>query len=179
MPRFRKKEPEVQEPMDLDSVMKKYDRESNTRIWEGAPKIAVTCVLALFSLFCLYVTLFANWLEEWRLTSFVAGIVLLGYLVYPARKGVQRVNYIPWYDLVLMLAGTGSFLYFTFHAVDIIQQGTRFEWYQIILGIVGIACLAEVCRRSVGLPILVVAGCFLVGARIWGLSDASLSGRLN
>ena len=165
--------------MDLDSVMKKYDRESNTRIWEGAPKIAVTCVLALFSLFCLYVTLFANWLEEWRLTSFVAGIVLLGYLVYPARKGVQRVNYIPWYDLVLMLAGTGSFLYFTFHAVDIIQQGTRFEWYQIILGIVGIVCLAEVCRRSVGLPILVVAGCFLVYALIWGLSNPTFSGRLN
>ena len=61
MVQFRKKEPEVQEPMDLDSVMKKYDRESNTRIWEGKPKIAVTCILALFSLFCLYVTLFASW----------------------------------------------------------------------------------------------------------------------
>ena len=73
--------------MDLDSVMKKYDQESNTRIWEGKPKIAVTCILAVFSLFCLYVTLFASWLEEWRLTSFVAGIVLLGFLVYPARKG--------------------------------------------------------------------------------------------
>ena len=61
---FRRKEPEVQEPMDLDSVMKKYDQESNTRIWEGKPKIAVTCILAVFSLFCLYVTLFASWLEE-------------------------------------------------------------------------------------------------------------------
>ena len=78
---FRRKEPEVQEPMDLDSVMKKYDQESNTRIWEGKPKIAVTCILAVFSLFCLYVTLFASWLEEWRLTSFVAGIGLLGFLV--------------------------------------------------------------------------------------------------
>ena len=126
---FRRKEPEVQEPMDLDSVMKKYDQESNTRIWEGKPKIAVTCILAVFSLFCLYVTLFASWLEEWRLTSFVAGIVLLGFLVYPARKGVQRVNHIPWYDIVMMVAGTGAFLYFTFNAMDIIQQGSRFAWY--------------------------------------------------
>ena len=137
---FRRKEPEVQEPMDLDSVMKKYDQESNTRIWEGKPKIAVTCILAVFSLFCLYVTLFASWLEEWRLTSFVAGIVLLGFLVYPARKGVQRVNHIPWYDIVMMVAGTGAFLYFTFNAMDIIQQGSRFAWYQILIGIVGIAC---------------------------------------
>ena len=51
---FNKKKPsQVQEPMDIDSVMKKYDRESNTRIWEGVPKILVNSVLALFSLFCL------------------------------------------------------------------------------------------------------------------------------
>ena len=49
---FKKKAPEAQEPMDLDAVMKKFDRESNVRIWEGAPKIIVMCILALFSLWC-------------------------------------------------------------------------------------------------------------------------------
>ncbi|MBQ4050502.1 MAG: hypothetical protein IJD13_02640, partial [Oscillospiraceae bacterium] len=47
---------------EVDAVMKKYDRESNTRIWEGTPKIVITCILALFALFCMYVTLFARWL---------------------------------------------------------------------------------------------------------------------
>jgi len=174
-----KKKTHIEEPMDLESVMKKYDQESNTRIWEGKPGIAVTCILACFSLFCLYVTLFASWLEEWRLTSFVAGIVFLGYLVFPAHKGHQKVNHMPWYDIVLMVAGTSSFLYFTFNAMDIIQQGSRFEWYQIAIGIVGILSLAEVCRRSVGLPILIVAGSFLVYALFWGLSNPTLSGKLN
>ena len=176
---FKKKAPAAQEPMDLDAVMKKYDRESNTRIWEGTPKLVITCILAAFSLFCLYVTLFATWLEEWRLTSFVAGIVFLGYLVFPARKGQQKTNYIPWYDIVLMVLGTGAFLYFTFNALTIIQQGSKFQWYQIIIGIVGILSLAEVCRRSVGLPILIVAGCFLVYALVWGLSNPTLWGKLN
>ena len=55
---FKKKAaPAVAEPMDLDAVMKKYDRESNTRVWEGAPKWVVTCILASFSIFCIYVTL--------------------------------------------------------------------------------------------------------------------------
>lgn len=58
---FKNKKTEA-EPMDLDSVMKKYDRESNVRIWEGGSKIVVTCILAAFSLFCVYVTLFASWL---------------------------------------------------------------------------------------------------------------------
>ena len=177
---FRKKTPLTEEgPMDLDAVMKKYDQESNVRIWEGKPKIVVTCILAAFSIFCIYVTLFASWLEELRLTSFVAFIVFLGYLVFPARKGVQKVNHLPWYDVVLMIVGTASFLYFTFNALTIIQQGSNFQWYQIIIGIVGILSLAEVCRRSVGLPILIVAGCFLIYALIWGLSNPSLWGKLN
>ena len=176
---FKKKAPAAQEPMDLESVMKKFDRESNTRVWEGTPKLVVTCVLAAFAIFCLYVTLFARWLEEWRLTSFVAGIVFLGYLVFPAKKGQQKVNHMPWYDIVLMVLGTGAFLYFTFNAITIIQQGTMFAWYQIVIGIIGIGALAEVCRRSVGLPILIVAGAFVLYALIWGLANPSLWGKIS
>jgi len=175
----KKKEAAVQEPIDLDAVMKKFDRESNTRIWEGKPKMAVTCILALFSLFCIYVTLFTSWLEEIRLTSFVAFIIFIGYLVFPARKGTQKVNHMPWYDIVLMLMGTGAFLYYTANAMTIIQQGSKFEIYQIIIGVCGIISLMEVCRRSVGIPILVIAGALVVYALIWGLANPSLWGRLN
>ena len=176
---FKKKTPKIEEPMDLDAVMKKYDRESNTRVWEGTPRLIVNILLACFSLFVICVTLFTSWLEEIRLTSFMACIVFVGYLVFPAKKGHQKVNSLPWYDIVLMVIGTGAFLYFTFNAYGIIQQGSKFEWYQIIIGIVGILSLAEVCRRSVGLPILIVAGCFVVYALIWGLSNPDFGRRLN
>ena len=106
---FKKKASVPEGPMDLDAVMQKFDRESNVRIWEGAPKILVSAILAIFSLFCIYVTLFATWLEELRLTTFVAFIIFLGYLVYPAKKGKQKVNYMPWYDFLLMFAGAGAF----------------------------------------------------------------------
>ena len=168
---------EANAPMDLDEVMKKYDRESNTRAWEGVPKIIVNIVLAIFALFCIYVTLFTSWLEEIRLTSFMAFIILIGYLMYPVKKGKQRVNFIPWYDWILMILGTGSFLYFTANAMDIIQQGSRFEFYQVLIGIVGIISLAEVCRRSVGLPILIVAGALLAYALI-ALPNPTLGGKL-
>ena len=176
---FKKAKPKLQEPMDLDSVMKKFDQESNVRIWEGKPRIAVNVILATFSLFCLYVTLFTSWLEELRLTTFVAWIVFLGFLVFPARKSHQRVNHIPWYDVVMMVLGTGAFLYYSANAITIIQQGSLFHPYQIVIGIIGILALAEVCRRSVGLPILLVAACFLVYALTAGLSNPSLWGKLN
>ena len=177
---FKKKAaPETMEPMDLDAVMKKYDRESNVRIWEGTPRLVVNLLLAMFSLFVIYVTLWTSWLEEIRLTSFMACIVFVGFLVFPAKKGAQKTNYMPWYDFVIMFLGTAAFLYFTFNAYGIIQQGSNFEWYQIAIGVVGILALAEVCRRSVGLPILIVAGCFVLYALIWGLSNPNFGRRLN
>lgn len=176
---FSKKKTKVEAsaPMDLDEVMKKYDRESNVRVWEGKPRIIVNIVLATFALFCIYVTLFTSWLEEVRLTSFMAFIVLIGYLVYPAKKGQQKVNNMPWYDWLLMILGTGSFLYFTCNVTTIIQQGSRFEFYQVIIGIIGILTLAEICRRSVGIPILVVAGALLVYA-LFVLPNPTLDGKL-
>jgi len=174
---FKKKIPPVQEPMDLDAVMKKYDRESNTRIWEGVPKILVTCVLALFSLFCIYVTLIATWLDEIRLTTFMAFIMFIGYLVFPAKKGVQRVNYMPWYDIVLMAVGTGAFLYYAVNAAEIVSRFSILP-YEVVIGILGIACLAELCRRCVGLPILFVAGALLVYALIWGSTNPNMIARI-
>ena len=72
---------------DVDAVMKKYDRESNIRVWTGKYKLAVRGLLVAFSLWCIYVTLFATFLEEIRLTSFLGLIVLIGFLTYPAKKG--------------------------------------------------------------------------------------------
>ncbi len=164
---------EVGTAADVDEIMRKYDRESNTRIWEGKPKIIVGTILALFSLFCIYVTLFANFLEQVRLTSFMGLIIIMGFLTYPAKKGKVRVNHIPWYDIVLMVLGAGAFFYFCFNAHSILNMRLGLKLKDpiyTIVGIVGILVLAELCRRSVGLPILFVAGFFVAYTLISGTS---------
>lgn len=163
---------------DIDTVMRKYDRESNTRVWVGKPKTVISVILAAFSLWCIYVTLFATFLEEIRLTSFMGMIILMGFLIYPAKKGTQKVNYMPWYDIVMMVVGSAAFFYFTFNAETIVNQGTRFEWYQIAIGVVGILALIEVTRRCVGMPILIVAGFFILYAMIYGLTNPDFLLRL-
>ena len=163
---------------DVDAVMKKYDRESNVRVWTGKYKLATRGILIAFSLWCIYVTLFATFLEEIRLTSFLGLVVLIGFLTYPAKKGDIRENYMPIGDIIFMLLGTGAFLYFTFNANKIINQGTRFETYQIIIGIIGILALVELTRRCVGLPILIVAGVFLIYALAVGLTNPEFFGRV-
>ncbi len=163
---------------EIDNIMKKYDRESNQRIWTGKYKIAIRFIMAAFSLWCIYVTLFATFLEEIRLTSFMALIVLMGFLIYPAKKGELKENHMPWYDIVLMVAGTASYLYFTFNAESILQQGTRFQPYQIVIGVVAILVLLELTRRSVGIPILCVAAFFIIYALFIGLTNPDFFGRV-
>lgn len=163
---------------EVDAIMKKYDRESNYRVWTGVPQIIVRVIMVAFSLWCIYVTLFATFLEEIRLSSFMALIIIMGFLTYPAKKGEVKENHIPLYDIIFMVVGSGAFWYFTFNAETIIQQGTRFEPYQIVIGVIGIIALIEVTRRCVGIPILCVALFFIIYALCFGLTNPSFFGRV-
>ena len=147
---------------DLDAVMRKYDRESNTRIWEGPLRWITGGLMAAFSLYCIAMTLWSTSLPETRLSLFLACIVFIGFLTYPIKKGHVKVNFMPWYDIVLMLVGTGCFLYFAFNAMTLIKLATRIEPIHVVIGAVGILILLELCRRCVGLPILCVVGVLLV-----------------
>jgi len=149
---------------ELEEVMRKYDRESNTRVWEGRPKQVIRYLIALFSLYCIYITLFGKGLREARLTTFLGLILIIGYINYPIKKGTQKVNHIPWYDIIIMLAGAAGFLYFRLNANEILRMGTKVTQnpMMVVMAIVSILALMELCRRAVGIPILCVVGVLLI-----------------
>ncbi len=149
---------------EMNAIMQKYDKESNTRIWSGVPKKLYTAFLALFSLYCMYMTLFSTVLPEIRLSRFLALIIIAGYLTFPMNKSRVRPNHVPVYDIVLMLLGAGAFMYFALNAMDIINLATRIKPHHVWIGVVGILVLMELCRRSVGLPILVICSLLIAFA---------------
>ena len=169
---------------DVDAIMKKYDRESNVRIWEGTPKMVLRVLMAVFGAFLVGMNLFATWDERFRRPLFLGLVIIAVFLFYPIKKGSTRVNYIPWYDIVLMILGSGSFFFYCWKLEEIVNLGTRIHRgflfgpafgdglfangipLLVILGIVGILVLAECCRRVVGIPILIVASAFIAYAFI-------------
>ncbi len=173
-------EEQAQIDATVQEVMKKYDRESNTRIWTGKWKGFVTGLLAAFSLMCIYDVLFNTGLiQQARLALFVGLLVALGYVIYPIKKGVQRENYMPWYDIVIMVAGTAAFMYFAYNAKPLIEMRiSKYEWYHILAAVIAIGSLVELCRRSVGLPILCVAGIFIVYALFFYQTNLAFGLRL-
>lgn len=156
------------ETVDADAIMQEFDRESNTRVFTGWKKKLITTLMAAFSVYMIAMALiFPTATKYTKLTTFMAFILFIGYLIFPAYKAqTKRKNYIPFYDIILAFAGAGSFLYYTIFQDDIILMSRRIGTLQIVIAIIAIILMVELVRRAIGLPIIFVAGGFITYAVI-------------
>ncbi|MDR1905048.1 MAG: TRAP transporter permease [Treponema sp.] len=156
---------------DAEKLIAQFDRESNIRRFTGIPSIIIKVLLLLFTAYVFMVTLFITLPEQVRRTAFLGILIFIGYLLYPAQKGMtKRENYVPWYDIILAVLGGVSFFYYAVNFQTIIARAIMLQPMDIVFGIIGTLILAELCRRVVGVPILIVAGAFISFAFIRGFS---------
>ncbi len=146
---------------DVEAIMKKYDRESNTRNWVGTPKQIIRFVFAAFMIFMVWMNMFAHFSGQIRCCIFLGCTVPFTFFIYPLKKGDVAPNRMPWYDIVLAVLGAIPFFYYVFNFKNIVSMGAKLGTVEIVLAVIGILIVAECCRRSVGVPILVVAGFFI------------------
>ena len=146
------------------AVLEKYDREANVRVYKGITRRVTRILFILFSLYAVFLLFYPGEIRMER-ASFVGMIVMLVFINFPATRSLpKKVNYIPWYDLILMCLGIVSYLYFVINYRAIIGRGIMLTPLEVWLGVIGILVTLEACRRAVGLPIVVVAGLFIVYA---------------
>ena len=157
---------------DVEAIMKKYDRESNTRYWEGVPKTVLRWFTALFGIYLIVANMFLKMDERARRPIFLGIVILLVFAYYPLKKGSTKVNHIPWYDVVLALVGSFCYFFYPMNLEKIVNAGTRINKsfvvggvpLLIVFAIVGTLILVECCRRVVGIPIICVSGVFVLYA---------------
>ncbi|MCL1813250.1 MAG: TRAP transporter permease [Treponema sp.] len=167
----RENQEHVLTEQETEDLLAQFDRESNVRRFTGIPDILVKGLLLLFAAYVFWVTLIGNLPEQVRRSIFLGMLIFTGYMLYPIRKGMtKRKNYIPWYDFVLGILGAIAFFYYVVNFDAIIQRAARLRPLDVYMGIMGIIILAELCRRVVGLPILVVATGFITYALASGFS---------
>ena len=65
---------------------------------------------------------------------FVGLILLFGFLTFPAKKGDERVNHMPWYDIVLLIAGPGAYFFYAVNAQNVVQMSARVMQNDAVLG---------------------------------------------
>ncbi|WP_213423403.1 TRAP transporter permease [Bhargavaea massiliensis] len=152
--------------VDAREVLEKYDRESHVRTNLGIWAWIVTFLGVALTVFHLYTAYFGI------LPSQKQGAVHLGtalgiiFLLFPAKAGLQKKqNGVPWYDVLLAFTA----MYVTYHKIfffDSILQ-SRISGYStpdMILSVAGILLVLEATRRTVGLPIVIVASVMIVYA---------------
>ena len=156
---------------ETEELIAQFDRESNVRRFTGVPNIIVKGLLLLFAGFVFSVTLIVRLPEQIIRSAFVGILVFIGYILYPMRRGMtKRQNHVPWYDIVLGCLGAIAFFYYVVNFRTIIERAVLLKPLDVYMGLMGIIILAELCRRVVGLPILVVAAGFIAYAFIDGYS---------
>ena len=147
------------------AVLEKYDREANVRVYKGFSRVFVRILFVLFSMYAIFLLFYPGEIRMER-ASFVGLIVLLVFVNFPATRNpkLKKINFIPWYDLILMALGTVSYLYFVINYRAIINRGIMLTPLEVWLGVIGILITLEACRRAVGLPIVIVASVFIIYA---------------
>lgn len=161
---------------DLQDMVASND--SGGRNPRGLTKKLIVVTAILWSLFQLYYTSpFPFWLQEvirnigWDLNVVIddtkarsvhlAFALFLAYLSFPAfaTSPKHRVPYQDW-----MFATLGAFLgaYYLFFYEGLVTRFGAPNTQDIIAGCLGILLLLEACRRSLGLPLVIIAGVFLL-----------------
>ncbi len=161
------------EQVDSEKIMQEFDRESNVRVFTGWRKTVITTLMAAFSLYMISMALiFPTATKYTKLTTFMAFITFIGFLIFPTYKAqTKKINHVPFYDIILAVVSSGCFLYYTIFQNEIIMMSKRIGTVEIIVALIAIILLVELVRRAVGLPIIFVAGAFVLYATIKAYTD--------
>ena len=65
----------------MQEVLKEFDRESNTRHFEGTPQILTKAMLILFSVFVLWMNVFSSLPEQIRRASFIGILIFMAFIL--------------------------------------------------------------------------------------------------
>ncbi len=155
--------PVEEEVIDADKLLTELDRESNTRSYSGVLSAWITRIVLVgiigFVLYCV-----VGFIDERARKSIFTGLIILaGYLLYPRKKGERTsLKEIPLLDGILGILAVTPFLYFAFSVEAFVDKATKITTFDMIVALVGIVLLFGLCRRVIGMPIMVVAGAFLV-----------------
>lgn len=145
--------------VDAREILEKYDRESNYRTKIGKWAWVVSFLAISLSVFHLYTGYFGTLPSQQQGAVHVGTALGLIFLLFPAKKGWQKKQKtVPWYDVVLAFMA----MYVSYHKIIFFDQILQsrisgYTFFDIIVAIIGVLLLLEATRRTVGIPIVVVA----------------------
>jgi len=150
---------------EMKQLMKDLDREQAYREHKCWRQYVTVLVSVAFCIFQLYATLSGRIPAQLVRSTHLAFVQFLAFLLFPATKSMPR-NTLPLYDVVLAFIGAGCWSYYIINFESLVRRAGAYTPLDIVVGLIGIIILFESCRRIVGLPIMIIAGTFVLYAFI-------------
>src|SRR5690606_1512507 len=134
-----------------------------TRQLSGIMSKVVIVLLFAFSIFQLYTGYFGELTAYLQRTIHLGFALVLIFLLFPASKK-GNMKQIAWYDYILALLSVIVCGYWPVFYETLVQKVGGINQTQMIIGGLAILLVMEATRRVVGLPLVIVAGSFLLYA---------------
>lgn len=147
-------------------MLEKYDRESQFREKIGRWSWVVAFLGIALTVFHLYAGYFGTLPSQQQGAVHLGTALGLIFLLYPIKSGWQKKQKtVPWYDVILAFTA----MYVTYHKIiffDSIIESRIFGYstVDVIISVVAILLLLEATRRTVGMPIVIVASVMIAYA---------------
>ena len=150
---------------EMKNLMQNLDREQAYREHKCWRQYITVLISIAFCVFQLYATLSGRIPAQIVRASHLAFVQFLAFLLFPAAKSMPK-DTLPLYDVFLAFVGAGCWCYYIINFESIVRRAGAYTPLDIAVGVVGIIILFESCRRIVGLPIMIIAGSFILYAFI-------------
>lgn len=149
--------------INLDELRRQFDTEARYRDLLGWQGILITAIAVAMSLFHFYTSGFGLLLAMKQGSLHLAFVLVLVFLLYPARETSRRDG-IPLYDFILAALAAFATLYIFFEFEDLVNRAGLPTTMDIIVGFMGIILLLEATRRvsSPVLPCIAIFFLFIV-----------------
>ena len=158
----------VQGTVDVSEIVAKYDKESAYRTFKGWLEVFIRVVCIAFSGFHFFTAATGAYPPQIQRAVHLGFVLVLIYLLYPARATGSK-HKLAWYDVLLAAAGAAVCGYIVWnYDVIVLDAGPPTEM-DFFFGCAAILLVLEATRRIVGLPITLVAICFLLYAKFGNL----------
>ncbi|RFU69214.1 TRAP transporter permease [Peribacillus saganii] len=149
---------------EQQELIEKYDPEAGTRKLTGlTAKIAFFGLLA-FSIFQIYTAAFKPLMAQLQRSVHLGFGLSLIFLLFPASKKLRKKGGVAWYDAILAVLSVGVGAYWPLMMEDLVMRVGRLTTLDFAVGIIAILLVLEATRRTVGLPITIIAAIFMVYA---------------
>lgn len=153
---------------EQQELLEKYDPEAGTRKLKGIVGWIALLGLLSFSLFQLYTSVFGVLTAQLQRSIHLGFALALIFLLFPARKmNTGTKHKAAWYDLILAALSVAVGAYWPLLIDQLVNRVGRLTDIDFLVGLFAILLVLEATRRTVGLPIMIIALIF-IGYALFG-----------